>query len=77
MDTSKDQPHMTAGLDLADKYSYLCASSTSTVARLWRKVGCAPPQRDLQATLRLRAASYAHRNRVEAGTHFPWASRVL
>ena len=26
--------------------------------------------------LHLRAASYAHRNR-EAGTHSPWASRVL
>jgi hypothetical protein len=24
MDASKDQPKMTAGLDLGDKYSYLC-----------------------------------------------------
>ena len=24
MDGSKDQPNMTAGLDLGDKYSYLC-----------------------------------------------------
>ena len=24
MDGSKDQPHLTAGLDLGDKYSYLC-----------------------------------------------------
>ena len=24
MDGSKDQPQMTAGLDLGDKYSYLC-----------------------------------------------------
>ena len=23
-DGSKEQPHMTAGLDLGDKYSYLC-----------------------------------------------------
>ena len=24
MDVSKDRPHTTAGLDLGDKYSYLC-----------------------------------------------------
>jgi hypothetical protein len=24
MDGSKEHPHMTAGLDLGDKYSYLC-----------------------------------------------------
>jgi uncharacterized protein with PIN domain len=28
MDVSKDQPHITAGLDLGDNYSYPCASST-------------------------------------------------
>jgi hypothetical protein len=27
-DGSKQRPHMTAGLDLGDKYSYPCASST-------------------------------------------------
>jgi hypothetical protein len=28
MDGSKERPKVTAGLDLGDKYSYLCASST-------------------------------------------------
>jgi hypothetical protein len=45
MDVSKVQPPMTAGLDLGDRYSYPCASSTSKVARSWRRVGCAQPQR--------------------------------
>jgi hypothetical protein len=27
-DGSKEQPNMTAGLDIGDKYSYPCASST-------------------------------------------------
>ena len=43
-DGSKQQPQMTAGLDLGDKYSYLCLIDTE-VARLWRRVGCAPPPR--------------------------------
>jgi hypothetical protein len=27
-DGSKDQPHLTAGLDLGDRYSYLCLIDT-------------------------------------------------
>jgi hypothetical protein len=33
MDVSKEHPLMTAGLDLGDKYSYPCASSTNTAVR--------------------------------------------
>jgi hypothetical protein len=33
MDASKQQPKMTAGVDLGDKYSYPCASSTNKAAR--------------------------------------------
>jgi hypothetical protein len=62
-DVSKGQPHMTAGLDLGEKYSYPCALSTSTVARLWRRVCSAHDSRNLQAALRLPTASYAHRHR--------------
>jgi hypothetical protein len=29
-DGSKDQPNMTAGLDLGDKYSYLCLIDTQS-----------------------------------------------
>lgn len=36
MDGSREQPLMTAGLDLGDKYSYSCASSINTAARLWK-----------------------------------------
>jgi hypothetical protein len=32
-DGSKDHPDMTAGLDLGDKYSYLCASSINKAGR--------------------------------------------
>jgi hypothetical protein len=41
-DSSKDQPLMTAGLDLGDKYSYPCASSINKAARWWRRGGCVP-----------------------------------
>jgi hypothetical protein len=44
-DGSKEQPKMTAGLDLGDKYSYLCLIDTERAARLWRRVGCAQPLR--------------------------------
>ena len=43
-DGSKQHPLMTAGLDLGDKYP-TSASSTRRVARLWRRVGCAPAPR--------------------------------
>jgi hypothetical protein len=33
MDGSKQQPKVTAGLDIGDKYSYPCASSISRAAR--------------------------------------------
>ena len=74
MDGSKEQPKMTAGLDLGDKYSYLCASSTRRVARLWRRVGCAPPPRPSDDAS---PPSSPMRIAIEAGTHSPWASRVL
>jgi hypothetical protein len=75
-DASSEQPKMTAGVDIADKYSYLSASSTNTAARSSRRVCSAHNPRCHQATLRLRAASYAH-SAIEAGTHSPWVSRVL
>jgi hypothetical protein len=33
MDVSRDEPLMTAGLDLGDKYSYLCLIDTLRAAR--------------------------------------------
>ena len=61
MDGSKDQPNMTAGLDLGDKYSYPSASSTKRVVRLWRREAAHQP-RGPQTTLLLGAdAAYSDR----------------
>jgi hypothetical protein len=62
MDSSKDQPQTTAGLDIGDNYSYLCLLDTLSGEVLWRRVCSAHHPRGLQRTLRLRAA-HAHSNR--------------
>jgi transposase len=73
-DGSKDQPQLTAGLDLGDKYSYLCLIDTvsgeimeegrlrTTPEALGRRFSSEQPP--------IRIA-------IEAGTHSPWVSRVL
>ena len=74
MDGSRDEPKTTAGLDLGDKYSYLCL--------LDQESG------EIIEEGRLRTAPEAFRRRfaseqppmriaIETGTHSPWASRVL
>jgi transposase len=73
-DGSKVQPKMTAGLDLGDKYSYPCTSSTQKAARLWRKVGCAPAPKPFRRRF---SSEQPMRIAIEAGTHSPWVSRVL
>ncbi len=45
MDGSSEQQKMTAGLDLGDKYSYLCLIDTLSGEVMEEGVGCAPPQR--------------------------------
>jgi transposase len=72
-DGSRDKPKMTAGLDLGDKYSYLC--------HIDHKSG------EVIEEGRLRTSPEAFRRRfcseqpmriaIEAGTHSPWTSRVL
>ena len=62
-DGSKERPKVTAGVDLGDKYSYLCLIETQSGEVIEEGLLCVQPQRGLQTTLRLRAASYAHRNR--------------
>jgi transposase len=72
-DGSKEHPHMTAGLDIGDKYSYLCLIDTVSG--------------EVMEEGRLRTTPEAFRRRfvcerpmriaIEAGTHSPWASRVL
>jgi transposase len=74
MDGIKEQPNVTAGLDLGDKYSYLCLLDTESgeVAEEGRL-------RTTPEAFRRRFASERPPMRIaiEAGTHSPWASRVL
>ena len=73
MDSSKQQPRMTAGLDIGDRYSYLCLIDTEN--------GEVMEEGRLRSTpeaLRRRFASEPSlRIAIEAGTHSPWVSRVL
>src|SRR5215213_2001576 len=72
-DGSKDRPNMTAGLDIGDKHSYLCLLDTASG--------------EVMEEGRLRTTPEAFRRRfcseqpmrvaIEAGTHSPWASRML
>jgi transposase len=70
---SKDQPNMTAGLDLGDKYSYLCLidQQSGEVAEEGR-LRTTP-----EAFRRRFASEQPLRIAIEAGTHSPWVSRVL
>jgi len=73
MDVSKERPKTTAGLDLGDKYSYLCLIDQAD--------GEVIEEGKLRTTpdaLRRRFASEQQlRIAIEAGTHSPWVSRVL
>src|SRR5215213_6754677 len=72
-DGSKEQSNMTAGLDIGDKYSYLCLIDQHSG--------------EVMEEGRLRTTPEAFRRRfvserplriaVEAGTHSPWVSRLL
>jgi transposase len=75
-DGSKEQPKMTAGLDLGDKYSYLCLidQESGEVIEEGRL-------RTTPETLKRRFSSDQQQQQlciaIEAGTHSPWVSRVL
>ena len=73
MDGSTEQLQMTAGLDLGDKYSYLCFIDTQS--------GEVVEEGRLRTTpeaLRRRFCSEQPlRIAIEAGTHSPWVNRVL
>ena len=45
MNASKDKPKMTAGLDLGDKYSYLCLIDTLSGEIMEEGLLCAQPQK--------------------------------
>ncbi len=72
-DLSSERPKITAGLDLGDKYSYLCMIDQQSGEVLEEGRLRTTPE-----SLRRRFASESSlRIAVETGTHSPWASRVL
>jgi transposase len=74
MDVSKPRAPMTAGLDLGDRYSYLCLIDT-----LSGEVIEEGRLRTTPEALGRRFASErpSMRIAIEAGTHSPWVSRLL
>src|SRR5215203_5165318 len=73
MDGSKGQPKITAGLDLGDKYSYLCLIDTKSSEVIEESRLRTTPEalrRRFRSERPLRVA-------IEAGTHSPWVSRLL
>jgi transposase len=73
MDGSKEHPKMTAGLDLGDKYSYLCLIDTVSGEVIEEGRLRTTPE----AFGRRFASEQPMRIAIEAGTHSPWVSRVL
>jgi transposase len=73
MNASKEQPKMTAGLDLGDRYSYLCLIDQQSGEVIEEgRVRTTP-----EALRRRFASEQPLRIAIEAGTHSPWVSRVL
>ena len=73
MDGSSEQPQMTAGLDLGDKYSYLCLIDTASGEVIEEGRLRTTPE----AIRRRFASEQPMRIAIEAGTHSPLARRVL
>lgn len=72
METMKDKPGMTVGLDLGDRYSHYCLlNEESEVVEEGRMQSTESAfRRHFEGEPRLRIA-------LECGTHSPWASRLL
>jgi transposase len=72
-DVSRRKPSMTVGIDLGDKYSYLClldAESGEVIEE--GRLRTTP-----EAFRRRFASQRPMRIAIEAGTHSPWVSRLL
>ncbi len=73
MGGSSNKPKTTAGLDLGDKYSYLCfIDQQSGEVMEEGRLRTTP-----EAFLRRFASKRPMRIAIEAGTHSPWVSRAL
>jgi transposase len=73
MDGSSEQPKMTAGLDLGDKYSHLCLLDTASGEVMEEGRLRTTPE----ALKRRFASEQRLRIAIETGTHSPWVSRLL
>jgi transposase len=73
MDGSKDRPQTTAGLDLGDRYSYLCLLDTDCGEVIEESRVQTTPE----ALRRRFASERPMRIALETGTHSPWVSRLL
>lgn len=73
MNGNKERPKMTAGLDLGDKYSYLCLLDTESGEVMEEGRLRTTPE----ALKRRFSSEQPLRIAIEAGTHSPWTSRVL
>jgi transposase len=73
MDGNRERPKMTAGVDLGDRYSYLCLIDTDNGEVIEEGRLRTTPE----AFRRRFASERPLRIAIEAGTHSPWASRVL
>ena len=73
MDSSRSEPKMTAGLDIGDKYSYLCLIDTES----GEVVEEGRLRTNPKAFRRPFASEQPMRIAIEAGTHSPWVSRLL
>jgi transposase len=70
---NKERPKVTAGLDLGDKYSYLCLLDTESGEVIEEgRLRTSP-----EAFRRRFASELPMRIAIEAGTHSPWVSRLL
>ena len=73
MDGSSEQPRMTAGVDLGDKYSYLCLIDQHSAEVMEKGRLRTTPE----ALRRRFASERPMRVAIETGTHSPWVSRLL
>ena len=72
-DGSKGRPKITAGLDLGERYSYLCLLDTESGEAIEEGRLRTTPE----AFRRRFASERPMRIAIEAGTHSPWVSRLL
>ena len=70
---SREQMKMTAGLDLGDKYSYLCLLDTES----GEVIEEGRLHTDPEALRRRFSSEGSLRITIEVGTHSPWVSRLL